>query len=269
MSRFQWLEFENPSNPPGEGGDEPPATGGGDPTDPQYILRLADEAYRKMDWEKALKLYSRTLGLDNGIEAAWVGQLRCLLDMNENPEALTWAVKAQKTFGKSPDVQAARALALARHGQTAEALAFSDGSMKADRVGWFPWVVRGEILARTGSANAEFCMSKAREIGATDWLISLKVAQGYKNASWYEKAVPAYKKVLSTQSDLAEAWFELGECHEALGFPTEARDAFERASRLVPSRKKYADAYARTLNAGPLDSVLGWVRRLWKGVTGR
>lgn len=271
MSRFQWLEFENPTPPGGEGDipGRPPGGEGDDPTDPQYILRLADEAYRKMDWEKALRLYSRALGLDNTLEAAWVGQLRCLLDLQENPEALTWAIKAHKTFGKSPDVQAARALALARNGQLQEALAFSDGSMKADRVGWFPWVVRGEILARTGAPSAEFCMGKAREIAPNDWLVVLKVAQGYKYAGLYEKAVPVYKKVLAAQSDLAEAWYELGECHLAMGLSGEAVEAFARAVKLVPHRKKYSDAYARLLGSSPIEHLLGWLRGLWKGVTGR
>ncbi len=271
MSRFQWLEFENPTPTEGDGGRAGGAGDGegNDPTDPQYILRLADEAYRKMDWEKALKLYSRTLGLDNMLEAAWVGQLRCLLDLQENPEALTWAIKAQKTFGKSPDVQAARALALVRNGSLQEALAFSDGSMKADRVGWFPWVVRGEILARTGASSADFCMGKAREMAPHDWLVQLKVAQGYKYAGLYEKAVPVFKKVLAVQSDLAEAWYELGECHLAMGLTGEAADAFARAAKLVPHRKKYSDAQARMLGTGPIDYLLGWLRGLWKGVSGR
>jgi len=272
MSRFQWLEFEKPSGgrSGGDGsGDQDTPPHGGDPTDPLYILRLADEAYRRMESEKALKLYSRALGVDPTLEIAWAGQLRCLLDLQENPEALTWAVKAQKTFGKSPDIQASRAVAIARSGNLSEAMAFSDGSMKSDHLGWYPWVARGEILAMSVSGNADFCMTKAREAAPNDWFIHLKVAQGYKNAGCPERAVPVFRKVLGMQSDLAEAWYELGECQLAIGSYLDARASFEKASRLSPHNKIYATAHTNMANTGPFEQFFGWIKGCLKGVFGK
>ncbi len=272
MSRFKWLEFDDPKapKPVGAGAPKPPDEDrdapGVDMADPRQVLQIADEHYRKLDYEKALKFYSKTLGLDPNVEAAWAGQLRCLLDLGENPEALTWATKAQKLFPKNADVISARALALARVGNIPEAIAFSDGAMKHEKVGWFFWVARGEILALSGSSNAEFCMVKGRESAPNDWMVLLKVAEAYSRVSQPEKAVPLFKKVLSVQPDLAEVWYEQGKIQMELGFTGEAAFSFEKAQKLSPHNHKYSRAMNETANMGTSEKIFGWLKSLIKGV---
>lgn len=285
MSRFKWLEFEkkpgeiDPSggveHPPSDGFSGPgqklpfeSETAGIDMTDPAQVLHLADQAWRKLDYEKALKLYSKVLSLDPNVEAGWVGQLRCLLDLQENPEALTWAKKAQNLFPKSADVMSAYALALSRHGDQREAMSFSDGAMKNDRIVWYPWVVRGEILALSGAGNADMCMMKAREATPNDPFVTLKVAQAYARTPMFEKAVPLFNKALGAFPDLPEAWFEFGQLQMQIGFLEQAREAFARAHKLAPVVRKYGDAFAATLTTNPLLSLWGRLKQLLKGVMG-
>lgn len=289
MSRFKWLEFENKPGEakPGQtvpGKPEGPLpdgfaggmhklpfeseTAGIDMTDPAQVLHLAEQNARRLEYERALKLFSKVLSLDPQVEAGWVGQLRCLLDLQENPEALTWAKKAQKLFPKSADVMSAYALALARHGDLREAMSFSDGAMKNDKVVWYPWVVRGEILALAGAPNSDLCMMKAREALPNDPFVTLKVAQAYSRTPLFEKAVPLFSKALAAIPDLPEAWYEYGQLHMQNGFLEPAQEAFARANKLAPLVRKYGDAYAATLNTTPLFSLWGWLKRLWKGIFG-
>ncbi|HOY68160.1 MAG TPA: tetratricopeptide repeat protein [Candidatus Ozemobacteraceae bacterium] len=275
MSRFKWLEFDKPNAVPPTAGPATPgadadAVAGVDMTDARQVLKLADDAYRLLEYEKALRLYSKSLNIDPNIEEAWAGQLRCLLDLHENPEALTWAVKAQKLFPKNPDIQSARALALARQGKLTDAIAFSDGAMRYDRHGWFTWVARGEILALAGSGNAEFCMVKAMEgIRGADWLITLKIGQAYAAAGLTEKALPLYRKVLAVQADLAEVWYELARLQLELASVADARDSIGRALRLRPDNRVYLEFQGKALRVGPADQVLIWLKNFTKRWFGR
>lgn len=267
MGRFQWLEFDDPSGKPGAGKvPEPFAEAGEDFTNPERVLHLADEAFRRLDYEKALRLYSKVLSLDPNLESGWAGQLKCLLDLNEIPEAITWATKAQKLFPKSGDIIASRACALARQGNLQEAIAFSDGAMKVEKIGWYPWVVRGEILACSNSPNADFCMLKARELAPKEWMVSLRTAQAYARSPQEEKAVSFYQKVLAERADLAEAWYELGVLQLRIGLTQGATDSLQTCLKLVPDRKKYNAALAQALRVGPFETLMRWFQRLWKGV---
>ncbi|MBF0544188.1 MAG: tetratricopeptide repeat protein [Candidatus Riflebacteria bacterium] len=271
MSRFRWLEFE----PPKKGSDDssleklpsgafPSEVAGVDLTDAAQVLRLADEFYRKLEYEKALRYFSKALSLDPNLEDAWFGQLLCLLDLGETPEALTWAIKANKIFSKSSNIISSRALALARGGNLVDAMAFSDGAMKSDSVSWFPWLARGEILALSGASNAEFCMMKARELSPKDWLVSFKVAQSYSNSPLYEKAIPIFQKVLAQKPDVPEIYFEVGKVQKKLGLIDSAVESFQRAIKLAPNEKKYSDAYLDALNSGFIPKVVGWFRKIFK-----
>ncbi|MBP7635608.1 tetratricopeptide repeat protein [Candidatus Ozemobacteraceae bacterium] len=269
MSRFKWLEFDEPKGPqsgPDRKSPDADEVAGVDMTDARQVLKLADDAYRLLEYEKALRLYSKALSIDPNIEDAWAGQLRCLLDLGENPEALTWAIKAQKMFPKNADVQSARALALARQGKLQDAIAFSDGAMKNDRQGWFVWVARGEILALAGSGNAEFCMMKARECErGSDWLVTLKTAQAYAVTPLADKAFPLFRKVLAEHADLADVWYALAKLQLDLGFVSESRESIEHAVRLQPMNRTYSEFQGRVNNVSPLDRIGIWLRQWTKG----
>ncbi|MBF0406813.1 MAG: tetratricopeptide repeat protein [Candidatus Riflebacteria bacterium] len=266
MSRFKWLEFDSPENRKTDGFDKLPGnseTAGVDLTNPGHVLRLADENYRKLEYERALKYYSKVLGIDPNIEEAWFGQLLCLLDLEEIPEALTWSIKANKLFPKSANIISARALASARDANLKDAMAFSDGAMKNDNVSWFSWIARGEIIALTKGNNAEFCMMKAIELLPNDWLVFFKIAQSYSNTPLFEKAIPVLQKALSKKSDLPEIYYLLGVIQNRLNLHSAAEESFSRANKLAPVNKKYNDAYCRAINKSLFSKVFSWVKGLF------
>ena len=268
MSRFKWLEFDEPGAAPPSPPDASASLGSSDPDleDPREVMRLADEAYRLLKYERALKLFSKALGLDNAIERAWHGQLMCLLDLGENPEAVTWATKAQKLFPAHAGIIAARALGLARQGKMTEAMEFSDSAMKRPSDDWFPWLARGEILALANSETAKFCMTKALEIGRNDWWVRLKIAQAYARSMRYQgDAVPLFHQALEKRPDIAQGWFEFGILLKQMGLYTRAGEAFERAAAIEPHNPEYAREYADLLRIGPVERFWGWIRNLWKG----
>lgn len=268
MSRFKWLEFEKPENASTGGKKSAKTLRNGisdDGDDARRVLFSADEAYRNLDFEKALKLYSRTLSIDPNSEDAWAGQLLCLLDLGETPEALTWAVKACKVLPKSPRILSARALALSRLGKSNDAMAFSDNAIQNSKSDWFTWTARGEILAQTSSQSAEFCFLKAIELKPNDWHVTYKIAQACSHAGKLEQSIKHYRKVLAAMPDMAHAWYELGVVQSDLGFQIEACESFEKACGLDCGNKAYAEALTRQKQRSPFELFLGWLKSLVKG----
>src|SRR5688500_15074773 len=91
MSRFSKLDFEAAPTPivaPDKWPD----------MDEAGCLRNGDEAFYSGLYETALNLYSRALRFNRESVAAWVGQIRCLIEMGEFPEAITWADRASERF---------------------------------------------------------------------------------------------------------------------------------------------------------------------------
>ncbi len=76
-------------------------------------------------------------------------------------------------FPSSPDLLAARAIALLHVSGMSRAMEYSDAAMqvKSQEVGPYPWIVRGELLLRRGGSrtSAKRCFSKALEVAGSDW----------------------------------------------------------------------------------------------------
>ena len=85
--------------------------------DQHYYLERANDAFAEDEYERALAFYSRTLQYDIGMEEAWLGQLRCLIELGELPEAVTWSNRALEKFPKSASLLAGESRCRGQIGQ--------------------------------------------------------------------------------------------------------------------------------------------------------
>ncbi len=238
MSRFGWLEMDDSQGnlPAGE-----PQTS--EDLDEAICLARADTYLRDGYYETALQWYSRALRFAQELEAAWAGQVRCLLGLEEYPEADIWAQRGLARFPNSPDLLAARAMALLHLSGLARAMEYSDAAMqvKGHEVGAYPWVVRGEILLNGGGGrpSAERCFAKALELAGTDWYTHFLVGLALFRSGLCEEARRRLLAGVSLERRSSSLLCTLGDCHERLGESGAALLAYHRALEANP-RCKYA-----------------------------
>lgn len=159
MGRFDHLEIGDTQLPQPDD-----VTSGGEIVDESSYLERADRAFSEGNYERALSFYSRTLQYDINLEAAWLGQIRCLIELQELQEAVIWSERALERFANSAQILAARGVAECRMGKHASAIGFVDAAFGAQNVTPYVWVARGEILISDNPLNAKACFSKAIEI---------------------------------------------------------------------------------------------------------
>ena len=129
MSRFKNLEFDEPKRR-SKSSKRPPKP----VRDAAYYLAQADGERRQRLFENALRMYSRTLENDSTIAAAWVGQVRMLIALEEYPEAELWSGKALERLRNHADLLAGRAQASCRLGESKAAYRFSAFVTKINRI---------------------------------------------------------------------------------------------------------------------------------------
>jgi tetratricopeptide (TPR) repeat protein len=100
MGRFQWLEFDDKCGP------KVVAAPDDQGVDEAVCLERAGRLFREESYERALYFYSLALRYQVNLERAWAGQVRCLLAVNEDVEARTWAERGLDRFPGSADLLA-------------------------------------------------------------------------------------------------------------------------------------------------------------------
>jgi tetratricopeptide (TPR) repeat protein len=256
MPRFDRLEFDQPPQRPNQ-----EATAELADRDEHYWLRLADENRRQGHHENALRYYSRALEMDKALVAGWLGQVQMLLALDESPEAELWARKALELFKNHGDLLAARAQALCRSGDLAQALALCDAALQREGSSAYRWVVRGELMLSQRESVDRHCFEKAAQINS-DWLIALEIAaiyRLYKNAPLAQRwAGQAVQKA----PESAYAWYMQALIELDLHLDARARASLGRCLALVP---RHAEALQRLTELDQRGWSLGrFVRTLFR-----
>ena len=148
MSRFVNLEFGDESEDRSQPGEKALVK------DEAYYFGEARAAFEAGNYEQGLRLYSKVLEYNPQNAAAWTGQVRMLIELNEFREAKLWADKALERFPSEPELLAAKAVALGRSGDLQGAMAFSDASIEERGDTPYVWLARGDVmLARARAAG--------------------------------------------------------------------------------------------------------------------
>ena len=244
MGRFTSLELEDTHA--SASSEEENLSFGLETKDAASFLKDAVAEFQLCNYEQALQLFSRVLSFDNGNAAAWLGQIRCLINMNEFKEASLWTDKATEVIGETANLLATKACALCRMGDFSRAYGFSDLSLEKKGTSSFVWLCRGEILLQQKRDNFDFCFEKAKGSQNAPWEILIEIARVYM---FYNKNIVALRH-LEEAKEIAPLkpiiWYELGNSYLNLGMKTNGINAFSYALELEPNmimaKKRLRDA---------------------------
>lgn len=258
MERFDWLEVDKAKPKPAP---EAP----GEQFDARHYFALADKAYRRGDYEFALKHFGKALREKPDFGEAWLGQVLCLVELGELEEAKVWASKALDSFPESPELLAAKGLVLARLGERADAIALSDRAIAKKQASPRVWLLRGLVfLCLDPDGRREGCFLKAQEEGSRDGYPELRIGMGYLDQGNVPAAKPFLLRAVELDSENALAWNKLGECFEKLFSRGRAKSCYERAVALQPeNRVEICESIGRLERAGLGVTLKEWWRGLW------
>ncbi|MDD3926775.1 MAG: tetratricopeptide repeat protein [bacterium] len=261
MGRFDHLEMDDDPS-----GELDPLPGDRDIIDHVYYLDAADEAFAVEDYERALSYYSRSLQYDINTEDAWLGQLRCLIEMRELQEAVVWSDRAMERMPNSAVILAARGMAEARLGRMEKAIGFSDAALAAKGVKPFVWIARGDVLIVTSNDSAKACFYKGVEMAPGDWRVRSAIAQAYLIRGRFHQALENLRHAVRLDSNRFYCWYWIGRCCEELGEVKDAAIAYKRALSIKSDFKRAQEALAQLNKRRSIWTGLGnWLRRLRGG----
>jgi len=258
MSRFANLEFGD------EFKDHSQHTGAA-VKDEGFYLAEARSAFENGNFESALRLFSKVLEFNPKNAAAWAGQVRMLIEMEEYSEARLWAEKALERFPHEAELLAAKAVALGRSGDLQGALIFSDASIEERGDTPYVWLARADVLLARQEQRADYCFDKARLLAPQDWFVSWLAARIRLFYRQLAQALKLLQQAIEWNAGHFLLWLEMGRCQAALGFVGPAELSFQQAQQLNPQCREASQALAGLSRKGIFKRLLGWGRRVSSG----
>lgn len=258
MSRFVNLEIGR------QAGEQTPAQAQPIVKDESFYQREAQTAFEGADFEKALRSYAKVLEFNVNHAPAWTAQVRMLLELDQFEKANVWADKALERFPREADLLAAKAVALARLGQTQNALAFSDAAVSENGTSPYVWLARADILLVARETLADYCIDKAMMFAPGDWATPWQGARIRIRHGQFSLALRLLRQAVERNPGHWLPWLELGRCQEALGLARAARKSFTQARELNRQDSTAAQAMAGLSAHGAGNRLRGWWRRLKK-----
>lgn len=258
MSRFDHLEMGDWKPRPSD--MEPEDSG---IIDQHYYLEKATNAFADENYERALSYFSRALQYDINLEEAWVGQLRCLIELQELQEAIIWSDRALERFPSSGQILAARAVAESRLGRPIAAMSYSDAAIGSRGESPYIWVARGEVLIPANPTNAKACFDKALELAPQDWAVRSWIARAWLVRGCHHLALEHLRHAVRLDPNRFTCWYWIGKCCEAFGEIEEAKRSYRRALAAQPAFTRARDAIRRLEHRGLLTRLADAFKRLF------
>jgi Flp pilus assembly protein TadD len=159
---------------------------------------------------------------------------------------------------------AAKAVVLARQGETQSALAFSDAAVAENGTSPYVWLARGDVLLAARETLADYCIDKALMLAPRDWVAAWQAARIRVRHGQFSLASRQLQQAVEWNPGHFLPWLELGRCQEALGLEGAAQKSFTQARELNRQNGAAAEALARPSGSGAGNRLRGWWRRLKK-----
>lgn len=255
MSRFGNLEFnEGPVT-------RPPAVATAATKDESFYLNEAHRAFADGQFQPALRSFSKVLEFNPRNPAAWIGQVRMLIELGEAREARLWADKALEQFPHEPELLAAKAVALGRTGDLQGALSFSDAALEERGDSPYIWLARADVLLARRESRADYCFDRALALAPEDWFIAWLAARIRYHYRQFVLAVKLLHQALAWNTTHFRLWLELGQSQLALGLVGPATTSFERARELNPQSEAVRAALTQAAQTDWWTRFTGWCRQ--------
>jgi tetratricopeptide (TPR) repeat protein len=230
-----------------------------------YYASEAHSAFENGNFESALRLFSKVLEFNPQHVAAWTGQVRMLIEMKEYHEARLWADKALERFPHEPELMAAKAVALARIGDLAGAIAFSDSSIEERGDSPYVWIARGDVLLARKERRADYCFEKAQLLAARDWVVNWLAARVRYHYQQFALALKLLQEAVDWNSGHFMLWLELGRCQAAVGLVSAARNSYGVARELNPQCRATIEAITALQQVSWLSRIRSSLKRIFGG----
>lgn len=255
MSRFGNLEFDS---------EHDAALSRQHPLkDEEHFLLKAQEAFESGRFELALRMFARVIEFNPKLPAAWTGQVRMLIELGEFEEARVWADKALALFPEEGELLAAKGVALARLGDHAGAISYSDSAVESQMNTPYIWLARADVLLARKEKRADYCFERALALANNHWLFHWLAARIHAFYRHIARALKSAQEALNLDPSRAILWLQCGECQLALGLSHQARNSFEQARELDPDLP-IQQFISRAHDTSFLDKIAGrW--RQWFG----
>jgi tetratricopeptide (TPR) repeat protein len=258
MSRFSRLELD--------GEDQSRST-------PADVLagdegRQLEHARREEDrarFEPALRLYARALEANPRSHAAWLGQVRMLLELGQFEDASAWGSKGVDVLPHSCELLAAKAVALAGLGQWETALAFSDEAVSIGGGFAYPWLARADVLLARGETCVDYCIDRALAAEPRDWRVPSRAARIHARHRQFARALALLRQAIALDATVPILWLQRGQCEAALGCTETARASLQQALALDALCEEARKALKRLGTSGFAQRMAG----LWRRAFGR
>jgi len=258
VSRFVNLEFGDESEDQSQPSERKPVK------DEAYYFAEARTAFETANFEQGLRYFSKVLEFDPQNAAAWTGQVRMLIELDEFREAKLWADKALERFPNEPELLAAKAVALGRSGDLQGALAFSDASIEERGDTPYVWLARGDVMLARQEHRADYCFEKALLLAPKDWFVAWLAARIRFYYKQFVLALRLLQLAIEWNAGHFLLWLDLGQCQLALDLMGPAKTSFLQAQQLNPNSRETELALVQLSKKGLWAHLRGWRRQLFK-----
>jgi Flp pilus assembly protein TadD len=229
-----------------------------------HYFECANDAFANMDFEEALRTFSKVLEYDANHTGAWTGQVRALIELDELREALTWADRALEGFPNEPELLAAKAVALGRSGEQESAMAFSDTSIATQGETAYVWLARADVLLSCREERAQFCFEKAMVLAAGDWLVAWLAARIRYWHGQFMLALGLAQRAVEWNPSHPPCWMTLAHCQQEIGLVGPARESLKQVDQLRPRWEETRRTRRAVDDTGFFRRVGGGIRSIFK-----
>lgn len=227
-----------------------------------------EEASRLFDeglFEPALRSFAKVLEFNPQNTTAWTRQVQMLIELEEFHEAKLWADKAIERFPRCPELLATKAVALARQGDLAAALAFSDACFEERGQGAYLWLARADVMLARKEKRADYCFEKATTLASSDWRTHWQASRIFFYYRKFTLALKSVQTALNITPTNGILWCQAGRCQLELGMNALAQSSFEHAVDLNPRCDDARTALTQLKSTNCFTKLRG----LWNRITSR
>ena len=230
-------------------------------TDELRFLADAEAAFAQARFDHALRWFARVLEFNSANAAAWIGQVRSLIELGEFREASIWADKAMEKFPREPELLAAKGVALARLGDLDAAAAFSDAAFEEGGDSPYLWLARGDVFLARKDAAAETCIARALEMTTGQWLFAWLAARVRLFYRQFTLGLKHARQALEWNPVNPQLWALAALCELRIGLVQAAQASLAKAFELDPHNEAAQNVRRELGHPGAFQRIAGWFKQ--------